>query len=423
MGLFNKNKYAEEFREKVIEKLEEQKDMLKELFANSNKNKIDRVNASQALEIPTFSSSVNLIANSIASLQIRLYEYSDGKVSEVKEDYRLDFLNNSTGDLLTAYDFKFAMIKDYLIYGDAHAFLDKKGNDIKGIYYIENSNIGIRNGDDPIFKDVKVVVKGEEYEEYEFINLARNTKNGVEGIGVVDESNSILTLAYNQLKFENKMISDGGFKRGVLKSSDKLSQTVMDDIKEQWKSIDEQLMILNKGLDLQDLQQTSVELQLNESKKINAEEISKLINVSYKMLNGEADEDTNNNFVNTAIVPILNKFQANINRPLLREDEKNKKWFQFDIKSLYKGDIEKVYRAYAIALKNGFMTIDEVRYREDLDDLDLNFLKMSLGEILYNIKTKEVYTPNTDKTSRINDSSKSNKDLKGGDEGENRDKK
>ena len=36
---------------------------------------------------------------------------------------------------------------------------------------------------------------------------------------------------------------------------------------------------------------------------------------------------------------------------------------------------------------------------EDLEPLDLEFIKLGFQDVLYNPKTKQIYTPNTDKTS------------------------
>lgn len=402
--LFRRTK-APEKSESILQAIKDlQNNYLFNLF-NKTKDKPNEVKAvtpEQAMEIPVFAGCVDLMCSIVASLQIKMYEQVGNNIKEITTDERLDFLNNQTGDLLNSYDMKYAMTRDYLIHGDGHAFVNKERNKVQGLYYVENGHISVMENHNPIFKDIKLNVDGEEYEEYEFINFARNTKNGVEGVGIVEENNLILTLAYNQLKFECKLIGNGGFKRGVLTSDMKLTQEVMDSLKEDWKSLDEELMVLNKGLNLKDLQQTSVELQLNESKKINNEEIAKIF-LPLSILLGTATDDTYNNFINTKIVPLLAKFQANINRAMIlaKENKGKKTWFAFDIRKIYRGDKEKQYKAYEIALKNGFMTIDEVRYEEDLPDLDLNFIKMSLGEILYNTKTKEIYTPNTDTTSSL----------------------
>ncbi|WP_285397636.1 hypothetical protein [Lysinibacillus sp. fls2-241-R2A-57] len=74
------------------------------------------------------------------------------------------------------------------------------------------------------------------------------------------------------------------------------------------------------------------------------------------------------------------------------------------MKELIKGDIEKRFRAYEIAVKNGWMQVDEVRYSEDLPPLGLDFIKLGLQDVLYDPKTKQIYTPNTNKTADISES-------------------
>ena len=59
-------------------------------------------------------------------------------------------------------------------------------------------------------------------------------------------------------------------------------------------------------------------------------------------------------------------------------------------------DIEKRFKAYEIALKNGFMTPSEVRFEEDLNEIEtLNFVKLNLGDVLMDIASGSIYTPNT----------------------------
>ena len=120
------------------------------------------------------------------------------------------------------------------------------------------------------------------------------------------------------------------------------------------------------------------------------------------ILNGTAKEEVYNAWVENCIMPILESFQTALNKDLLLEKEKEQSfYFAFDTKHLLKSDIEKRFKAYEIAVRNGFMQIDEIRYEEDLPPLGLNFLKLGLQDVLYDPKTKQIYTPNTNKTAEI----------------------
>lgn len=117
--------------------------------------------------------------------------------------------------------------------------------------------------------------------------------------------------------------------------------------------------------------------------------------------NGGATEEDKKQYIEGCIIPLLYKFEKAINSVLLKESEKNEYFFAFDTSDLVKGDIEKRYTAYKLALDAGFMQIDEVREKEKLPAFGLDFIKLGLQDVLYNPDSKEIYTPNTNKFSKI----------------------
>ena len=70
---------------------------------------------------------------------------------------------------------------------------------------------------------------------------------------------------------------------------------------------------------------------------------------------------------------------------------------------MLKGDIEKRFKAYEIAIKNKIMQINEVRNKEDLEPIEAfnDTILLGLNDVLYNVKKKTVYTPNTNKISNL----------------------
>ena len=100
-------------------------------------------------------------------------------------------------------------------------------------------------------------------------------------------------------------------------------------------------------------------------------------------------------------MPILATFECALNRDLLLEKEKKSFYFAFDTKEIIKGDIKTLFEAYKTALESNLMQIDEVRYLENLEPLGLNFIKLGLQDVLFNPVTKEVYTPNTNQITNI----------------------
>ena len=156
---------------------------------------------------------------------------------------------------------------------------------------------------------------------------------------------------------------------------------------------------MNDGLTFKESSNTSVELQLNENKKTNSQEICKLFQIPPSIINGNATEDDRKSFKEECIIPLLARFETAINSVMLSEDEKGTFFFAFDTDDLLKGDIVKRFGAYKTALDSGFMQLDEVRDKEKLPAYGLDFIKLGLQDVLYYPGTNQVYTPNTNKLS------------------------
>ena len=119
----------------------------------------ERISRSQALTIPRFASDVDFVANTIASMPVKLYKKIDGKVMEIVDDSRVQLLNGDTGDTLTSFQFKKAMIEDYLLSSGGYAYIEKHMNEVTGLYYVENEFVVINYNFKPIFKDYTTSVE------------------------------------------------------------------------------------------------------------------------------------------------------------------------------------------------------------------------------------------------------------------------
>lgn len=362
----------------------------------------DIISEREAMNIPSVSRCVNLIADTVSMIPIKLYkeEFLNEKRKTVEiEDSRCDLFNLDTKDTLDGADFKKALVRDYLLFGNAYAYINKRRNTIKSLNYVSNENVCITGNFDPIFKDYNILVRGQSYKPFEFLKILRNTKTGAQGVGIIEENQEILKVAYLTLKFEQNLVSTGGSKKGFIKSEKKITKEAMDSLKRAWRELycntENNVIVLNDNLDFKEASNTSTEMQLNENKNS--------INNSILDVFGVPTEWNWETFIKTAVMPILTTIECALNRDLLLEKEKKSFYFAFDTKEITKGDIKTRFEAYKTALDANLMQIDECRYMEDLEPLGLNFIKLGLQDVLFNPQTKEVYTPNTNKVTNISD--------------------
>lgn len=120
----------------------------------------------------------------------------------------------------------------------------------------------------------------------------------------------------------------------ILKS--RLTRKAIDALKSEWHNFysnnEENVIILNDGLAFQEASNTSVEMQLSQSKKSMNDSILDIFGVPKNW-----DWET---FIKTAIMPILVAIECALNRDLLLEKEKKSFFFAFDTKEIIKGDIK-----------------------------------------------------------------------------------
>ena len=369
-----------------------------------------QVTKDQALNIPVFAACVELISSTVAALPICLYK-TDELTTETVEDDREDLLNGDTGDTLDGFQMKKAVIEDYLLSGGGYIYINRSRNTVKSLNYVEHSYVSFNYNFDPIFKKGEILVFGQTFRDFEFIKLLRRTRDGFTGKGIIKENNDMLSIAYNQIKYENALLATGGSKKGFLKAQGRLSKEALEELKKGWRDLysqnSENVLVLNNGIDFQEASLTSVELQMNENKITNSDQICKMFLVPPSLLSGTANNEEYQNWIKLCITPILTAFETALNKELLLPSEQENYHFAFDTGELMKADIETRFKAYEIGIKNAIYQIDEVRFKESLPPLDLKFLKMGLQDVLYFPATQEIYTPNTNAKYDINEATES----------------
>ena len=363
------------------------------LRALLNGETIDR---EKALTLPAVSGAVDLISSCVACMPVKLYKVKQGKVEEVTDDVRVRLLNGDTGDTLDGFQMKKAMVEDYFLGKGGSCYIERKRNDVEGLYYVEDRFIEIMKTYEPIYKTYRLLVMGAEYKDYNFIKILRNTKDGAQGESVIAEVSKALETAYNTLLYQLGMVKSGGNKKGFLLSDHRLGKEEIETLKMAWRNLyannTENVVVLNKGLDFKEASNSSVEMQLNESKKTLQDEINTIFHIY---------DDFDKTF-KLGVYPIVKAFETALNRNLLLEKEKKNYFFAFDVKEIVKASLKERYECYKLAKEVGFLTTNEIRQEENRNEIEgLDVVNVGLGAVLYDTNEHVYFVPNTGETSEI----------------------
>lgn len=355
-----------------------------------------RVTRQQALSVPAVASALFLISGIIAGIPVRMYKREGNTIAEILDDERIKLLNIETNSILGAYETKQAMINDLIMEGACYCYIGKNGNSAESLQYLPKHRVSLLDNGKLIDRQIYYLVDGNYYDNFNIMSAVRNCSDGVHGRGLLDDNAMHISSMYNALVYENGVISKG-VRKGFLKSEGRLTVKALEALKKAWRYMTSKLgtsdvIVLNKGITFESADSTAVENQLNESKQTNADLIYKIFGFTEKTF---IDEKAFNIFVKTTIMPIVNCFIEAINRSLLLETEKGSYYFSLDMNDLLKADMLTRFNAYKTALESNWINVDEIRKREDLSPMGIDFVSMNLANVFYYPKTKKVYTPNT----------------------------
>lgn len=367
--------------------------------------------------IPAIQAGLEIISSAVGQLPVKLYVPDDDGMPRAIDDYRLAILNRETNSILTGYSFKKKLTRDVLLYGTSKSYIEYEGttsNRIKAIYPLDTSDIMIEVHSENGYKHWGKVMLSNSSGNYTYpddtlLSVLKDTTNGITGYGILHSNSDVLHLALSQLKYERSLMENGATPMSVLQADSKIPDDVMRRLKKSWESTYSgpkkagRTVILEDGLKYTQTSVNPDKLQLDSSKKNVLSDIARMFNIPESLINSSANKYNSNEqnnlfFLQNCLSPILVAMEAAFNKMLLLEDEKVKGWsFKFDASELLKTTVKEKIDATATAYDHGLVSFKEARKQLGYANLlneDKDFMKISLGSVLYHYEDETMDIPN-----------------------------
>ena len=377
-------------------------------FYGAQKN----ITEEDAISIPAFAASLDLITSSIARLDFYLVRKNEKSEIERIEDERLYLLNKEANERMDAFTFKRALVRDYLLYGASSSVIEREGNKVVSLNLLPTKDTSISVYADGYKKYGRLTFQTKsgnyQYEDYELLTVLRNSKDGFTGEGILNAQGKILSKALDESTYASNVLKNGALPIGVLKAEKKLSDAAFANLKKSWSSLYEgsdkagKTVILEEGLDYKAISLDPNKLELTESKKETISEIARLFNIPETMINSNAgkygsNEQNSISFLQYCISPIVTAIESSLNKSLLLEKEKEQ-GLEFRIDSSRLLQMTRKERAEAIGSEYnaGLLSFYEARAELDLPEkAKKDYFRLSLGAVLYKYEDDEMVIPNT----------------------------
>lgn len=367
----------------------------------------------QVLSIPSAKACCDIIVNSIKTLPIELYEIkSEGVIERVLNDYRLNLLNDKPNIIATGNDFKEKLARDILLHGNAYVEVVKDKNTIKGVWNVDPTKITIRklaNKQNPILiEDVIINISGSSinFSLEDFIICTNNSEdNGLTGKGVIARGGKTIELALNEIELSKNLMKNGSVLNGIIYYDKALSQEAKINLKNGWNKLYSgsdsagKTAILENGLKYDKLSYSPNELGLTASRSKTTSDMCNLFNVPEQMIEASANtygsvESMSIRFLQYSVSPILAIIESSLNRSLLLEKEKGSFFFKFNTDDIIKTTQAERYQTLKMGIDGGILSQNEARLKENLPPVPDDFIKLSLGAVMYYPDKRQLFVPN-----------------------------
>ena len=333
------------------------------------------INSNNAQKIATVFACINIKANALAVIPIKLYKKSDNGKVEWKENPLYNILRYEPNHDLVASQYKKMISQDLDLRGNHYSQIARNSlGQIKALYPLisDKMEVSVINGK-KIFKyDNKTVNSNKILHIFDIPN-----EDGTCGLSKIEYAKQTLELASNTAIHGNELFKNSATPSGAFEMDGELTDEAYNRLKKDLATKYTGLvntgkpMLLEGGLKYNPLKMTNSDSEWLESRKFNREEIGAIFGVPVAMLNDASNTAYGNleqkylEFYSGSIFPMTTIIEEIARQKLLTEKEKKDSVIKFKYNTMLRVDAKTRAEYYKTRFGIGSISPNEVREYED----------------------------------------------------------
>ncbi|UFH59828.1 phage portal protein [Sulfurovum mangrovi] len=329
-----------------------------------------------------------VLSEGVASLPLHIMKKTikNGRTIKKKAtDHHLyNVLRLMPNNEMTSFAWMQASMMNIVSRGNGYSQIIKDGRDrVIGFYPLLSDNMESYRSESG---DLGFVYNSSKYgrvflEKDEVLNIPGHTLDGVTGINPIQVvGNNSIGLSVALEEHGSNFFKNGANATGAFKTPDTLSdeafKRLKNDLGKNYTGLmnSGKPMILEGGLDFSKFSVSNNDSQFLESRKYQKEEIASIFRVPMHMINALENATFSNiehqslDFVINTLRPWVLRIEQALNIALFGGDTTY--FVKFNMAAMLRGDTKSRYEAYGMAIRDGWLTRNEVREMEDLNELD-----------------------------------------------------
>ena len=357
-------------------------------FFMGNSTSGKRVNERSSMQMTAVYSCVRILSEAVASLPLHFYEYVENgsKIKAIDHPlYRL--LHDEPNPEMTSFVFRETLMTHLLLWGNAYAQVIRNGKgEVVALYPLMPDRMKVDRDEHgrlyyeyQVSKDDPPTNKGSSVKltPDEVMHIPGLGFDGLVGYSPIAMAKNAIGLAIAAEEYGSKFYANGAAPSGVLEHPGTLKDP--SKVRDSWSQTfggsanSHKVAVLEEGMKYTPISISPNEAQFLETRKFQIDEIARIFRVPPHMV-GDLEKSSFSNieqqsleFVKYTLDPWVSRWEQNMMRSLLSEEEKKKYFIKFNVDGLLRGDYQSRMNGYATARQNGWMSANDIRELENLD--------------------------------------------------------
>ena len=333
----------------------------------------------QAMSIAAVTACVRAISTAVASLPLNLYR-KDGVDKNIEKNHILyKLVHDNPNKINTSYNWRVQQMINLLLEGNSYSVIvrDNRGTPVE-IIPLVSDNVRVIKYEEDLFYEVQGV--DQPLSSYNVLHVSGLSFDGCYGYSPIQMYAQTIGLGVKSREFASNFFSNGGNISGYLTSPSPLKPEVVEQLRFSWNQKysgvgnSHNTAVLPNGLEYHRMNLSPADGELIKQMEFTREEIASIFAVPPSQIGIMRDSSSRANveeqsimFYRNCLLPYLINWEQELNKKLLRDDEKDSLFFEFNASGILRGDIQSRYNSYAIAIQNGWLNRNEVRELENLN--------------------------------------------------------
>lgn len=345
------------------------------------------VSGDGALKYTAVLAAVRVLAESVASLPLLVYERLPGEQGKRRapDFYLYELLHNKPNPFIDSFIFRELMMVHLLLWGNAYAEIeaDSRGRVTALWPLLAGNMLNITRGADGLVYEYQLPNgQIQKIPGFALLHLRGLGVNGYFGLSPIALARQAIGLGLAAEQFGAGFFGNGAQLSGILKHPMKLTDEAETSLRESWaalyKGLDNahRIAVLEEGMEYERIGIPPEDAQFLETRKFQVTEIARMYNLPPHKI-GDLERATfsnieheNMDFVTRSVRPWLIRWEMGIAQQLMTAAERARYFAEFLVDGLLRGDTTARYGAYAVGRQNGWLSANDIRRLENMNPVE-----------------------------------------------------